>query len=71
MNSQDHCVGGIGFRIYKKSPLTSKPLSILFLLHGRHGSLKTVDSTAKKLLNKVEENLCSLWIITLVRLFFS
>jgi len=64
-----HTIGGISFRIYKRSKEDDRSVGVLFLLHGRHGSANDVDQMAQILMEKeIEAKRLDLFVVTLVSL---
>jgi dienelactone hydrolase len=63
-----HLIGGIHVNVYKRSESIKQPQSvaILFLLHGRKGSAKDMDPTARAIIEKVtDQQQRKLWVVTL------
>ncbi|KAI0077269.1 hypothetical protein K474DRAFT_1707442 [Panus rudis PR-1116 ss-1] len=46
-------LGGIPVTVYSNSQHTSRPVAVLFLLHGRYGSANAVEWVAESLLNGI------------------
>jgi hypothetical protein len=73
-----HLIGGIQVNVYKGSEfnLNIQPhsVAILFLLHGRKGSVKDVDSIARTILEKNtgnDQQQRKLWVVALVKVLLS
>jgi hypothetical protein len=66
-----HLIGGIRVNVYKgRSESIKQPhsVAILFLLHGRKGSAKDIDPTARKIIEKnTDQQQRELWVVTLVK----
>jgi hypothetical protein len=58
-----HLIGGIQINVYKPN-IRAHSVAILFLLHGRTQSVKSVDVIARSILEKNDHG--KLWIVTLV-----
>jgi len=63
-----HVIGGIQINVYKasdsESTIQPHSVAILFLLHGRLQSAKDVDSIARSILEKNNQQQRKLWIVT-------
>lgn len=58
-----HLIGGIQINVYKPN-IQAPSVAILFLLHGRTQSVKSLDVIARSILEKNEHG--KLWIVTFV-----
>ena len=66
-----HLIGGIQVGVFKGPGSITHSVAILFLLHGRKGSVKDLDSIARTILEKNTENdqqQRKLLVVTLVKL---
>ena len=65
-----HLIGGIQVNVFKaRTEPPSHSVAILFLLHGRKGSVKDVDSIATTIIDKnaSDKQHRKLWVVTLVK----
>jgi len=66
ITKETHLIGGIQIYVHKSNIQQAHSVAILFLLHGRHDSAKDVDSIAKTILEKNDnQQKRKLWIVTL------
>ena len=71
---ETHLIGGIHVNVFKsRTENQTHSVAILFLLHGRKGSVKDVDSIATTIIEKntnaVQQHRSKLWVVTLVKHF--
>ena len=64
----NHLIGGIQVNVYKSNRSDLNSVAILFLLHGREGSVKNVDSIARTIVEKNNQQQRKLWVVTFVNI---